>query len=200
MATEIYKVILVGGGGVGKTTLTKRHHTGEFITKYEPTLGVEAHPLKFNTNYGLITLIIWDCAGQAKRAGLADGYYMEADGAIVMFDLTSSKTFQHVPCLLNTIHRVISDVPIVLCGNKVDLENRQVSPKQIYSFTHSPKQEGKITSYYDISAKSNYNFEKPFLTLLRHMSGHDDLIFIEMPVIAPPEIGDFSQEATEVSR
>lgn len=49
-AAPEFKLVLVGDGGVGKTTLVKRHLTGEFEKKYIPTLGVEVHPLKFTTN------------------------------------------------------------------------------------------------------------------------------------------------------
>mmetsp|Transcript_22294 Transcript_22294/g.62613 ORF Transcript_22294/g.62613 Transcript_22294/m.62613 type:complete len:88 (-) Transcript_22294:594-857(-) len=80
-----FKIILVGDGGVGKSTFVKRHSTGEFEKKYKATLGVEVTPLRFNTNMGPITFNCWDCAGQEKFGGLRDGYYIMAQGAIVFF-------------------------------------------------------------------------------------------------------------------
>lgn len=62
-------------------------------------------------------------------------------------------------------HRVCENIPIVLCGNKVDVKNRQVKAKQV---TFHRK---KNLQYYEISAKSNYNFEKPFLYLARKLAG-----------------------------
>jgi GTP-binding nuclear protein Ran len=59
-----FKLILVGDGGVGKTTFVKRHLTGEFEKKYVATLGVEVHPLLFHTNRGPIKFNVWDTAGQ----------------------------------------------------------------------------------------------------------------------------------------
>lgn len=59
-----FKLILVGDGGVGKTTFVKRHLTGEFEKKYVATLGVEVHPLLFHTNRGAIKFNVWDTAGQ----------------------------------------------------------------------------------------------------------------------------------------
>ncbi|KAI3687737.1 hypothetical protein L1987_81439 [Smallanthus sonchifolius] len=59
------------------------------------------------------------------------------------------------------------NIPIVLCGNKVDVKNRQVKAKQV---TFHRK---KNLQYYEISAKSNYNFEKPFLYLARKLAGHE---------------------------
>ena len=58
------KLVLVGDGGVGKTTFVKRHLTGEFEKKYVATLGVEVHPLLFHTNRGPIKFNVWDTAGQ----------------------------------------------------------------------------------------------------------------------------------------
>jgi GTP-binding nuclear protein Ran len=64
-----FKLVLVGDGGVGKTTFVKRHLTGEFEKKYNATVGVEVHPLQFQTNRGLIIYNVWDTAGQEKFGG-----------------------------------------------------------------------------------------------------------------------------------
>jgi GTP-binding nuclear protein Ran len=69
-----FKLVLVGDGGVGKTTFVKRHLTGEFEKKYIATLGVEVHPMVFYTNHGAIKFNVWDTAGQEKLGGLRDGY------------------------------------------------------------------------------------------------------------------------------
>merc|ERR1719386_202300 len=92
-----FKLVLVGDGGVGKTTLVKRHLTGEFEKKYIPTLGVEVHPLKFTTNCGDLVFNVWDTAGQEKFGGLRDGYYIQGKCAIIMFDVTSRITYKNVP-------------------------------------------------------------------------------------------------------
>ena len=63
-AAPEFKLILVGDGGVGKTTFVKRHLTGEFEKKYVATLGVEVHPLLFHTNRGPLKFNVWDTAGQ----------------------------------------------------------------------------------------------------------------------------------------
>ena len=77
--------------------------------------------------------------------------------------------------------RVCENIPIVLVGNKVDVKERKVKAKQI---TFHRK---KNLQYYDISAKSNYNFEKPFLWLARKLCGDNALHFVEAPALAPPE-------------
>jgi len=177
-----FKLVLVGDGGTGKTTFVKRHLTGEFEKKYIATLGVEVHPLKFYTNFGILQFNCWDTAGQEKFGGLRDGYYIQGQCAIIMFDVTSRVTYKNVPNWHRDLIRVCENIPIVLCGNKVDVKERKVKAKTI---TFHRK---KNLQYYDISAKSNYNFEKPFLWLSRKLCGEADLEFVEMPALQPPEV------------
>uniref|UniRef100_A0A452ZZA6 GTP-binding nuclear protein n=1 Tax=Aegilops tauschii subsp. strangulata TaxID=200361 RepID=A0A452ZZA6_AEGTS len=77
---------------------------------------------------------------------------------------------------------VCENIPIVLCGNKVDVKNRQVKAKQV---TFHRK---KNLQYYEISAKSNYNFEKPFLYLARKLAGDPNIHFVEAVALKPPEV------------
>jgi len=177
-----FKLILVGDGGVGKTTFVKRHLTGEFEKKYVATLGVEVHPLGFHTNYGPIVFNVWDTAGQEKFGGLRDGYYIQGQCAIIMFDVTSRMTYKNVPNWHRDLVRVCENIPIVLVGNKVDVKDRKVKAKAI---TFHRK---KNLQYYDISAKSNYNFEKPFLWLARKLVNQPNLTFVESPALKPPEV------------
>jgi len=187
--TPEFKLILVGDGGVGKTTFVKRHLTGEFEKKYVATLGVEVHPLLFHTNRGPIKFNVWDTAGQEKFGGLRDGYYIQGQCAIIMFDVTSRITYKNVPNWHRDLTRVCENIPIVLTGNKVEIKDRKVKAKQI---TFHRK---KNLQYYDISAKSNYNFEKPFLWLARKLSGVNSLQLVESPALQPPEV--FIDESTK---
>lgn len=177
-----FKLVLVGDGGVGKTTFVKRHLTGEFEKRYVATLGVEVHPLRFHTNRGEICFNVWDTAGQEKYGGLRDGYYIQGQCAVIMFDVTSRVTYKNVPNWHRDLVRVCENIPIVLCGNKVDIKDRKVKAKAIVFHRK------KNLQYYDISAKSNYNFEKPFLWLARKLVGDPNLEFVAMPALAPPEV------------
>merc|ERR1711959_185603 len=180
--TPEFKLMVVGDGGTGKTTFVKRHRTGEFEKKYVPTVGVEVSPLEFTTDHGKICFNCWDTAGQEKFGGLRDGYYIHGECAIIMFDVTSRLTYKNVPTWHRDLCRVCEKIPIVLCGNKVDVKNRQVKPKQV---TFHRK---KNLQYHEISAKSNYNFEKPFLYLARKLTGDEKLNFVEQVALAPPEV------------
>jgi GTP-binding nuclear protein Ran len=177
-----FKLLLVGDGGTGKTTFVKRHKTGEFEKKYVATMGVEVHPISFHTNLGPVIFNCWDTAGQEKLGGLRDGYYIGGQAAIIMFDVTARVTYKSVPHWHKDLVRVCENIPIVLCGNKVDCKDRKVKPKDI--FFHRKKN----LQYYDISAKSNYNFEKPFLYICRKLTGDPNCHFVEAPALAPPEI------------
>ena len=150
--------------------------------KYIATIGVEVHPLAFYTNFGEIKFDVWDTAGQEKFGGLRDGYYINAQCGIIMFDVTSRITYKNVPNWHRDLVRVCENIPIVLCGNKVDVKERKVKAKTI---TFHRK---KNLQYYDISAKSNYNFEKPFLWLARKLVGNPQLEFVASPALAPPEV------------
>ncbi|CAJ0875250.1 12457_t:CDS:2 [Entrophospora sp. SA101] len=143
------------------------------------TLGVEVHPLTFHTNFGPICFNAWDTAGQEKFGGLRDGYYIQGQCAIIMFDVTSRITYKNVPNWHRDLVRVCENIPIVLCGNKVDIKSKL---KPLHSIAK------KNLQYYDISAKSNYNFEKPFLWLARKLIGNPNLEFVASPALAPPEV------------
>lgn len=179
-AKPVFKVVLIGDGGVGKSTFVKRHVSGEFEKKYVPTMGVEVHPLTFYTNFGEIMFDVWDTAGQERFGGLRDGYYIQAQAAIIMFDVTSRITYKSVPNWHRDVERVCGKIPIVLLGNKVDVKERKVKARNI---TYHRK---RNLQYYDLSAKSNYNFEKPFLWLAKSLAGQPALRFVEQPVLAPP--------------
>ena len=180
--TQELKLILVGDGGVGKTTFVKRHLSGEFEKKYIATQGVEVHPMQFNTTKGNIKFNVWDTAGQEKFSGLRDGYYIDAHCAIIMFDVTSRITYKNVAKWHKDITRICDNIPIVLVGNKVDEKNRKVKAKQIvFARKHG-------IQYFDISAKSNYQFEKPFLWILRKLTGDPNLSLVEAPALAPAEV------------
>lgn len=117
-----------------------------------------------------------------------------------MFDVTSRITYKNVPNWHRDLVRVCENIPIVLTGNKVDIKDRKVKAKSIVFHRKKNLQVSiglcvnltlNLTfrfQYYDISAKSNYNFEKPFLWLARKLVGDPNLEFVAMPALLPPEV------------
>lgn len=107
---------------------------------------------------------------------------IQGNAAIIMFDVTSRMTYKNVPQWHRDLVRVCENIPIVLCGNKVDIKDRKVKAKSI---TFHRK---KSLQYYELSAKSNYNFEKPFLWIARKLIGNPSLNFVDSPALVPPEV------------
>lgn len=175
-----YKLVLVGSGGAGKTTFMRRHLTGEFEERYIPTVGVEVRPLTFHTTRGPVRFNCWDTAGQEKFMGLADGYYIQADCAVIMFDLTSRASYDSVPAWHEALTRVCGNIPVVLVGTKADAE-RQVSDDDVdFHAQHG-------LEYVALSSKSHYHFEQPFVRLLRALKDDPACTLVEPPAVPPHE-------------
>ena len=138
--------------------------------------------MPFTTSHGTIKFDVWDTAGQEKLGGLRDGYYIGGHCGIIMFDVCSRITYSNVPKWYKDLVRVCENIPIVLVGNKVDVKDRKVKAKQIIFHRK------KSLQYYDISAKSNYQFEKPFVWLLRKLVNDNSLMLVEAPTLAPTDI------------
>lgn len=166
-----FKVLLVGDGGVGKTTFCERHLTGKFTKTYNPTLGCDVYILSFNSNYGVIKFNVWDLAGQEKFGGLEETYLNGAKAIIGMCDLTSKISFKSLEHWYNKCASS-EDLLKVSCGNKYDINNHKINNDD------KIKLKDKWSQYYDVSAKSNYNYEKPFLYLSQKLTGFNDLMFI----------------------
>lgn len=159
-----YKVVLVGDGGVGKSTFVQRLGGGRFEGKYVATLGANVTPLRFETNHGPICLNIWDCAGQEKFGGLRDGYFTQAQGAIFMYDTTSDLTLANTKYWLADVKRVTGNLPAVLVASKCD-----ISSNKEWSW-----QEFRVSS----KTGSLEDLKTPILDLLRQLTGHQDLVFM----------------------
>jgi GTP-binding nuclear protein Ran len=128
------------------------------------------NPIVFYTNRGPIKFNIWDTAGQEKLGGLREGYYIGGQCGIIMFDVCSRITYKNVAKWFKDLTRICcgqngKGIPIVLVGNKVDVKDRKVKAEQITFHRR------RGLPYFDVSAKSNYQFDKPFIWLLRRLTG-----------------------------
>jgi GTP-binding nuclear protein Ran len=117
-----------------------------------------------------------------------------------MFDLTSRVTYKNVPKWYKDLTRICENIPIVLVGNKADVKERKLKANQITFHRRRGLQ------YYDVSAKSNYQYEKPFLWLMRQLSGDDslelvqELALVPTDIIMPPEQIAALREAEDAAR
>ena len=142
---------------------------------------LEVNSIIFYTNLGPIKILLRDIAGQEKLGGLRDAYYIGANAAIIMFDVTTRITYKNVPKWYKDVTRICDNIPIVLAGNKVDEKERKVRARNI---TFHRK---KNLQYYDISAKSNYQWERPFLWILKHLCNDPNLHLTEAVALKPAE-------------
>lgn len=99
-----------------------------------------------------------------------------------MFDLTARITYKNVPKWYKDLTRICEKVPIVLVGNKADVKDRKLKANQIVFHRRRNLQ------YYDVSAKSNYQYEKPFVWLLKQLTGDPNLHLVKQVAVAPAEI------------
>jgi small GTP-binding protein len=125
----VFKMILGGDGGVGKTTLVTQFVQNEFETDYKATIGAQIMKKELNFPEWKVNvkLTIWDLAGQAQFARVRQTYVAGAKSGFLVFDVTRRQSFDNIKNWLNEIRKVEPDVILMLIGNKIDLPNRQVS-------------------------------------------------------------------------
>ena len=166
MNIPTFKIILEGPGGVGKTSYVKRLIGVDFNGCHMETLGVEVHPVLLYTNLGKVVLNIWDCGGMPKLGGLKNGYYVGANGAMVMDDLSNPRGLTSI---LDLIRNSCSNIPIVMCGNKNDIKD--IPNKQDQILFNWATNNG--IPYYSISSKFCDNLEGPLISLLKVLLSED---------------------------
>ncbi|CAL4069351.1 unnamed protein product, partial [Meganyctiphanes norvegica] len=167
--TTKYKVVIIGDGGTGKSSYVARLQSEDFYHEYVATMGVEKCTISVETTHGEFTLVLWDTAGQEKLGPLRDGYYADADAAILFFDVTSRVTYKNIPGWHKDIVRVSPDIPIVLCANKVDVQERKVKSKSIKY--HDKYRMG----FFEISVKKRTLLQEPLEYLLQQLSKEPEL-------------------------
>ena len=192
--TSVLKVVLLGEAGTGKTCLISKFTAGIFNSESISSLSAQFITKTIQVNNESIKFDIWDTAGQEKLACLRDGYYIGAHCAIIMFDVCSRVTYKNVTKWYKELTRVCEGIPIVLVGNKVDVADRKVKARQILF----PRKHG--IQYYDISAKSNYQFEKPFLWLLKKLTQDPNLTLVEAPALQASEVNIPQEQILQMTK
>lgn len=159
----IYKYIIVGDSGVGKSCLLLQFTNHYFESMHDLTIGVEFGTYMTKYNNDVIKLQIWDTAGQESFKSITRSYYRGAVCALVVFDITNMESFKSVKGWINDV-KMYSATPIVilLIGNKCDLTNRrQVSKGEAEKFA----EENNI-QYLETSAKSSENIHEAFTSTI----------------------------------
>ena len=135
----LFKYLLVGDSGVGKTSTLSRFADSKFSDTFVSTVGVDFRVKSIIVNEKVVKLQVWDTAGQERFRSLTYAYFRGSRGVILMFDVTDERSFSHVATWMQSIDQHAPDnIPRVLVGNKIDREdNRVVSRQQAESVCRS---------------------------------------------------------------
>ncbi|XP_043257167.1 ras-related protein Rab-21 [Colletes gigas] len=166
-----FKVVLLGEGCVGKTSVALRYVEDKFNDRHISTLQASFLNKKLTINGKKVNLSIWDTAGQEKFHALGPIYYRMSNGAILVYDITDEDTFQKVKSWVKELKKMLgSEICLAIAGNKVDLEkDRSVSIEEAEEYAN---QVGAM--HFHTSAKLNQNIEEMFLNLTQQMIQHVD--------------------------
>ena len=151
-----HKIIFVGDAGVGKTTIISRVMDNPFNEVYEPSIGVDFMSKIIKYRGQNIKLQIWDTAGQEKYKGLIPSYVRNSSIVFLIYDISVKTSFDNIPKWISFI-RSIENTTLVLCGNKIDLDKREVTKEQGEALA---QKEG--IAFYEISAKSGEGIKNMF--------------------------------------
>ncbi|KAI3872217.1 hypothetical protein MKW98_011709 [Papaver atlanticum] len=159
----LFKIVLIGDSGVGKSNLLSRFTRNEFCLESKSTIGVEFATRTLQVEGKTIKAQIWDTAGQERYRAITSAYYRGALGALLVYDVTKPTTFENVTRWLKELRdHADSNIVIMLIGNKTDLKHlRAVATEDAQSFA---EKEG--LSFIETSALEAINVEKAFQTIL----------------------------------
>eukprot|EP01033_Poteriospumella_lacustris_P013182 gene13181-9445_t len=132
----LFKVVLIGDSGVGKSNLLSRFTRDEFNLESKSTIGVEFATKSIQVDGKTIKAQIWDTAGQERYRAITSAYYRGAVGALLVYDISKQSTFENVDRWLKELKdHAESNIVIMLVGNKSDLRHkRAVSTEDAMAF------------------------------------------------------------------
>ncbi|XP_063982248.1 ras-related protein Rab-43 [Diachasmimorpha longicaudata] len=160
----LFKIVLIGDCGTGKTCVVQRFRAGTFIERHGNTIGVDFSMKTVLINGKKVKLQIWDTAGQERFRTITQSYYRSANGIILVYDITKRSSFLSVQKWIEEVRRYTSSsVMLILVGNKCDLESlREVERSEAEALcTYIPE----VLHVIETSAKDNINVDTIFFTI-----------------------------------
>ena len=155
----IFKLILIGNSGVGKSSILQRYMNKTFEESYKCTIGVDFLMKSIEVKGKTVKLQLWDTAGQEKYKSMVASYYRGANVALVVFDITSHSSFESLPLWIENYYKNGPEQKnIILIGNKKDMaDQRQVTQEEAEEFS-----ETNNMIYFETSAKEGDNIDYVF--------------------------------------
>lgn len=166
MSERKFKVVLLGEGRVGKTSLVLRYTRNLFDDQQQSTIQASYQTKRLNIDGQSVNLSIWDTAGQERFHALGPIYYRDSNGALLVYDITDNDSFVRVQNWVKELRKMLGkDVELVIAGNKCDMErNRAVKNEDAEAYAKSVGAKHFITS-----AKLGKNVNEIFLHLSKKM-------------------------------
>jgi len=162
----LFKLVLIGDSGVGKSCLLLRFADDNFTDSYISTIGVDFRFRTIVIEKKTVKLQIWDTAGQERFRTITSAYYRGADGIIMVYDVTSLESFDHVEEWLSEVDRYANEnTSKLLIGNKADL----IDEKQVTEETAQKFADKLGISFLETSAKTSTNVDNAFLTMAKEL-------------------------------
>ncbi|MGV9199932.1 MAG: Rab family GTPase [Promethearchaeia archaeon] len=160
----IIKLTMLGEAGVGKTSLVYRFLEDKFRENYKATLGVNLLKKEMEIEeYGEVSAQIWDLGGQESFKSLRQLYLEGANGALLIFDRTNTQSFEKLDEWVASFQKARGEQPLLLVGNKSDLENRiKIGEEKASEFADKYNMDMIFTS-----AKTGKNVEGAFINLTK---------------------------------
>ena len=155
----LYKILLIGDSGVGKTSVILRFTKNIFQEEFLNSIGVDFKSKDLNIDGKKVKLQIWDTAGQERFRTITASYYRGAHAIAIAFDLTQRISYEHVKRWMNDINKYAKeDVLKFLIGNKSDLINE----RKVYYEEARALASQMNTTYFEVSAKKDENINEFF--------------------------------------
>ncbi|KAJ3074369.1 Ras- protein Rap-1b [Podochytrium sp. JEL0797] len=163
-----YKLVVLGSGGVGKSALTVQFVQSIFVEKYDPTIE-DSYRKQVEVDGEQCMLEILDTAGTEQFTAMRDLYMKNGQGFVLVYSIISQSTFNDLAELREQILRVkdTDKVPIVLCGNKCDLEDDRIISKEQGNALAA---QWGSTTFLETSARKKINVDEVFFDLVKQIN------------------------------
>lgn len=169
----LFKTVIVGQPGVGKTSITIRFATGVFKERYLPTIGVEFSVKDIEVDDKHVKLQLWDTGSHDRFSYVRPLYYKGSFGTLVVYDVTDPESFTQLDKWFNEVYSNCNQIiPAILIGNKADLVGEyRIEKEEAIAYAEEKRKEFNLTTlpHYEVSAKNGQNINQIYHDLTRLM-------------------------------